>query len=176
MKLTLRLRVLITTIVTVLILGHLAWDYFHGGIPTHYMLHSDDLPGIPNWLGAIILPFFTWFLLIRISKRVNNKVRERESLKSIGYRFVAAALVSVSIAICFTNEIDVIDYIMLALFVLAFFIPLYKSEYLLGYVLGASFSFGAFIPVFFGSILALLFFIFYKFTSLIRGLISPKAK
>ena len=63
MKLTQRSRILITAVVTLLVWSHIAWDYFHEGIPVHYLLHNADLPGIPNWLGAIVLPFFTWFLL-----------------------------------------------------------------------------------------------------------------
>jgi hypothetical protein len=176
MKLPLRLRILITTIVALLVWGHITWDYFHGGIPTHYLLHDDNLPGIPNWLGGIILPFFTWFLLHRISIRVNNKIRETENLKRIGYRFASGVLVAIAIAVCFMNGIEVTDYIMGSLFVLAFFFPLYKSEYLLGWVLGATFSFGAILPMGFGSILALVFFIFYKVSRVIIGLFRPKSK
>ena len=161
MKLTLRLRVFITIIVTLLVCSHLAWDYFHGGIPTHYLLHNKDLPGIPNWWGGIVLPFFTWFLLYRIHKRIDTPGSE-ELLKSVISRFLAAVLVSVIIAVCFMNSIDVIDYIMGSLFVLAFFFSLYKAEYLLGWVLGSAFTFGAIIPIGFGSLFALVFFLFYK--------------
>ena len=175
-KLTLRLRTTITVIVTLLVWDHLAWDHFHGGIPTHYLFHDKDLPGIPNWWGGIVLPFFTWFLLHRISKRVNNKIWEIENLKNIAYRFLAAFLVVIAIAICFTQEIDVIDYIMASIFLLAFVFPLYKSEYLLGWVLGASFTFGAMIPISFGSLLALVFFILYKIPRIIFGIFTKKTK
>lgn len=176
MKLSLRLRIIITVIVTLLICGHLAWDHFHGGIPTHYLLHDKDLPGIPNWLGGIVLPFFTWFLLYRIHKRIDDSevAVASESLRNITLRFFSAVLVSIAIAICFMNGIDVIDYIMGSVFVLAFFFPLYKSEYLLGWVLGSTFTFGAIIPIGFGSLFALVFLLLYKTLRAITKYFQPK--
>lgn len=176
MKLTLRLRILITTIVTLLVWGHIAWDHFHGGIPTHYLLHDDNLPGIPNWLGGIILPFFTWFLLYRIHARIDwpDIPVASESFRDVLFRFIAAFLVSVSIAIFFTMEIDIIDYIMGGIFLLAFFFPLYKSEYLLGWVLGSSFTFGAMIPIGFGSIFVLVLFLLYKIPRTILNYLQSK--
>ena len=178
MKLPLRLRLVITIIVTLLVCGQLAWDHFHGGIPTHYLLHDKNLPGIPNWLGAIVLPFFTWFLLYRIHKRIDGRDLQvaSESLRIVILRFLAAAMIAITIAVCFMNGIDVIDYIMGSLFLLAFFFPLYKSEYLLGWVLGSTFTFGAIIPIGFGSIFALVFFIFYKVLRGIIGFAHSKAK
>ena len=178
MKLTLRLRILITGIVTLLVWSHVAWDYFHGGVPTHYLLLDDRLPGIPNWWGAAILPFFTWFMLYRIHKRIDGRelLVTSESLRNVVLRFLAAVLVAVSIAVCFMNGIEVIDYIMGSLFVLALFFPLYKSEYILGWVLGASFTFGAIIPMGFGCLLALIFFIFYQLGKTIIGFFRSKTK
>ena len=177
-KLSLRRRIGITAVVSLLIWCHLAWDYFHGGIPTHFLFHDKDLPGIPNWWGGLVLPIFTWFLLFRIHKRIDNSEisLRSESLRKVILRFFAAALVAIAISVCFMNGIEVTDYIMGSLFVLAFIFPLYKSEYLLGWVLGSTFSFGAMIPIGFGSILALLFFIFYKTSKLILGFFNSKEK
>lgn len=171
MKLPLNLRIGITIVVTLLVWTHIIWDYFHGGIPTHYLLHDDNLPGLPNWLGGIILPFFTWFLLYRIHKRIDEHDTPiaSESLRSIVLRFLLAMMVAIAISILFTFEIDIIDYIMLAIFALAFIFPLYKSEYLLGWVIGSAFTFGAIIPIGFGSIFALVFFGCYKISRLVLG-------
>lgn len=178
MKITLKLRVFCTAIVTLLIWGHLAWDYFHGGVPTHHLLHDGDLPGISNWWGAIVLPVFTWFLLIRIQKRNdgNENSHSSENLGAIVRRFVAALLVGISIAVCFSLGIEVIEYIMGALFVLSFLLPLYKSEYFLGFVLASTFTFGAIIPIGFGIIIVLVFFLFYKVSRAIIGFVRPKKK
>lgn len=171
-QLSQHLRILITAVVTVLVWSHVAWDYAHEGIPVHYILHSKDMPGIPNWWGAIVLPFFTYFLLFRIAKRL-KKPKNIESLKLIGLRFLGGILFAVSISVSFMNGIEITDYIMGLIFILAFFFPIYKSEYFLGWVLGSAFSFGAMIPIGFGSILALLFFLVYTLSRFIKGLIKP---
>lgn len=178
MKLSPRFRILFTILITLLIWSHLAWDYFNGGIPTHYLLHDKDLPGIPNWLGGIVLPFFTWFLLYRIHKRIDKLQMSlaSERLRAVILRFLLAMGVAITISVFFTFEIDVIDYIMLGIFALAFIFPLYKSEYLLGWVIGASYTFGAIIPIGFGSILTLLFFIFYKIARVTMALVRPTEK
>ncbi|MFD2586978.1 hypothetical protein ACFSQJ_08550 [Croceitalea marina] len=175
LKLGLNRRILITVLATFLVWGHIAWDYFHGGIPTHYLFHSKDMPGIPNWIGGLVLPFFTYFLLYRIHKRI-DRPNCKEKLQQVVLSFLASALVAISIAICFMNEIDIIDYIMGSLFILAFFKPLYKAEYLLGWVLGSSFTFGAIIPIAFGSLFCLFLFIFYKVGIGVGGLVKPKFK
>lgn len=161
---------LITAAVTLLVWGHVLWDHFHGGIPTHYLFHNKDMPGIPNWVGAIILPFFTWFLLNRIRKRINRS-DSKENLTMVGQRFLAGLAFAITISICFLNDIMIVDYIMGTIFLLAFIFPLYKSEYLLGWVLGAAFTFGAVIPMGFGSLLCLVFFLIYSLVKWIRKLI-----
>ncbi|MBS9464360.1 hypothetical protein KIM67_18205 [Flagellimonas sp. 389] len=166
-------RVVITVVATILVWTHLAWDYLHGGIPTHYLLHDKDLPGIPNWWGGIVLPIFTYFLLHRIHKRTNPQ-HTKKSLGKLVVRFLAGLLFAVIISVCFSYGIEVTDYIMGSLFMLAFVFPLYRSEYLLGWVFGAAFTFGAIIPIGFGSLLCLLFYIFYKMTRLVIGFFKPK--
>ena len=173
MKLSKNLRIGIAAIVTLLVWAHILWDHFHGGIPTHYLLHDKNMPGIPNWLGGIVLPFFTWFLLYRVHKRIDSP-KSNESLQLVGLRFVGGLLFAVAISICFVNGIEATDYIMGMIFVLALVFPLYKAEYLLGWVLGAAYTFGAIIPMLFGSILAGLFFVVYKLVRLVLRLFKPQ--
>ncbi|MDT0607130.1 hypothetical protein [Croceitalea rosinachiae] len=170
-----RLRILITVLVTILVWIDIGWDYFHGGIPTHYLFHNQDMPGIPNWLGGIVLPIFIYYLLFRIYRRVNRS-EGKESLKLVALRFLAGLLFALTISVCFMNEIMIVDYIMGVIFIMAFIFPLYKSEYYLGWVLGASFTFGAIIPIGFGSILCFLFFLFYQLAGRIKKLLKPKTK
>ena len=164
MKLPLKLRVALTLVITLLVWSHIVWDYFHEGIPTHYLSHNGDLPGIPNWLGGLVLPFFTWILLYRVHKRIDRPEASGipERLRTVIIRLLLSMGIAMSISVFFVFEIDVIAYIMLAIFVLAFIFPLHKAEYLLGWVLGSAFTFGAIIPMGFGSILAVIFLIVYK--------------
>ena len=154
--------VYITLGITLLIWGHVLWDYFHGGIPTHYLFHNKDLPGIPNWIGAIVLPFFSWFLLYRIQKRTESK-KSANSIRKILIRFLLAAAVAITISVCFMNGIEIPPLILLSILGLGLFFPLFYSEFLLGWVLGSAFTFGAVIPMGFGSIFALICFILFQF-------------
>ena len=131
------------------------------------------MPGIPNWVGAMILPFFTWLLLARIAKRVNGNTSS-ESLKKVFLRFMAAAVVSIAIAICFMNDIEIPSFVLLSILGLGFFFPLYYSEFLLGWVLGSAFTFGAVIPMGFGSIFALICFGLFIFGKLLLRLFNAK--
>lgn len=159
-KIPLHFKIGFTLLVTFLIWAHIAWDYYHEGIPTHYILQSEDMPGIPNWWGGIALPIFTWIVL----SFVKRKKGENDQLlwRNVWLRGLAGVLFSVAIAIFFTLGSPMTEYLMLGLFLAAFFIKLYKPEYLLGYVLGAAYTFGAMIPILAGPILLMIVFLLYK--------------
>jgi len=177
-ELTLRTRLLFTGIVTLLIWAHLAWDNFNGGVPTHYILQSGDLPGISNWWGGFALPLLTWLLLYRIKQKVNNDTVSDgvDSLRKIIYRFILALMFGVALSIFFTIGTNVTDYMMVGLFLLAFFIPIYKDEYLLGFVIGTAYTFGVIIPTVFGTVLIILFALIYKSTQAITVYLKSKFK
>lgn len=163
-KLTLINRILFTAIVTLLSWAHLAWDYFHGGIPTHYLLHRKDLPGMSNWWGGIVIPLLTWFLLYRIKKRVYDKdLNEAYNTSNhVIYGFIGALLFGIILSFFFTIGTDVPGYMMIGLFIISFLIPIYRAEHLLGFVLGMAYTFGGILPIAIGSILILIFMIDYR--------------
>ncbi|MEM6893288.1 MAG: hypothetical protein AAF554_06315 [Bacteroidota bacterium] len=173
-NLTLRSRIAITLVITVFIWAHILWDYFHGGIPTHYLFHDKNMPGIPNWIGAIILPFFTWGLLHRMQRRL-DKPNTTETKRKLFLRFLAAAGVAMGIAICFSLGIEIPGFVLLAILGLGFIFPLYYAEFLLGWVLGSAFTFGAVIPIGFGSIFALICFMLYQIGRLLRKRLFHKS-
>jgi len=164
-KLTFKTRIIFTGIVTILIWGHLAWDYFHEGVPTHHILHREDLPGISNWWGGFVLPLFTWFLLYLIQYRMNknDKSNINSNLIHFIYRFLMALLFGIVLSFFFTIGSDIPGYMMIAIIALSFFIPLFRPEYLLGFVLGMTYTFGAILPLGIGIILTVICFISYKF-------------
>jgi len=159
-------RLYITGIVTLAIWSLLAWNNFHGGIPKHHILARKDLPEISNIWGGILLPVLTWFLLYRIQQRVfKEKHRRTESADfplSILYGFAAALLFGVMLSAFFSfNYADIPGYMLLGALILSVFIPLYRSEYILGFVLGMTYTFGAVLPTLIGSILAFIAFLLY---------------
>jgi hypothetical protein len=148
-----------------LIWAHLAWDYFHGGVPTHHILHSADLPGISNWWGGIVLPSLTWYLLYRIHHKI---VRDEKSgippnMAVTIFRFTGALFFGILISFFFTLGSDLPGYMMIGLILISFFVPLYWPEYLLGYVIGMAYTFGAILPIGFGILFMIIFTIAHKF-------------
>ena len=164
-KMKIKTRIYFTGIVSLLIWCHLVWDYFHGGVPTHHILHRADLPGISNWWGGIVLPLLTWYLLYRIHVRMVNKEKlgEPQNTSNIIYRFIGALLFGILLSIFFSIGSDFPGYMMIGLFVVSFFVPLYLPEYLLGFVIGMAYTFGVILPVGIGILLTLIFIITYKF-------------
>jgi len=162
-------RISITVLFTVMMIATLLWEHYNGGISTHYLLHDDNMPGISNLWGLIIVPIFTWVVsgLVRIQQDGKDKNKHLPVLLRGVYLFLTGALISIFF---YQNPESALPlYLTIALLALAFFLPVYKAECLLGYVAGTLFMFGAFIPVIAGTILWLLFFTAYKGTRKITG-------
>ena len=162
-----KVRLYVTGIIAISIWSLLAWNYYHGGIPKHHILARKDLPEISNIWGGILLPMLTWFLLYRIQQRVFTEKDERPELNdfplSILYGFAAAFLFGIILSIFFSfNYADIPGYMLMGALFLSIFIPLYRSEYILGFVIGMTFTFGAVLPILVGSILAFIAFLLYK--------------
>jgi hypothetical protein len=49
------------------------------------------------------------------------------------------------------------------IFLVALFLPIYRAESVLGFVLGMTFAFGSVLPILFGSIVALLSALLYQY-------------
>jgi len=163
-KLTLKDRIIFTTIVTILIWMHLAWDYFHGGVPIHHILHRGDLPGISNWWGGIALPLLTWFLLYLIQNKMNQNGESgmRNSLIYLFYRFLAALIFGVLLSFFFEIGSDIPGQMMFGIILISFFVSLFQPEYFLGFVLGMAYTFGAILPIGIGIVLNIIFIVTYK--------------
>lgn len=106
----------------------------------------------------------TWFLLYRIEQRINdNKLDEPDTLGAIGYRFFGALLFGIILSFFFSIGTDMPSHMMTGLLIISFFIPIYKAEYLLGFVIGLTYTFGAILPIGIGAILTIITVIAYKF-------------
>ena len=171
-KLNFKTRLSIAGIFTIIAWALIAWDYFHGGVPKHYLLHDDNMPGISNWWGALIIPILTFICLYRIDQRLS--ISEGDSKRIVLTRFILAFLFSTVISITFSLGSDAPTYLMLLTFVIAFFFPFYKSEFLLGYVMGSLYTFGAFIPTAAGLILIGVFFCLFQIGKMVSGFLKTK--
>ncbi len=156
-------RFYFTAIVTISIWSLLVWDYYHGGVPTHHLLQREDLPGFSNWLGGILIPLLTWFLLYRIHKRISNDTTVVKFPSTIVYGFLGALTFSILLSIFFILQYsDPPFYMLVSLLLLALFYPIYRAECFLGFVLGMLFTFGGVLPIIIITILSLIGAFFYR--------------
>jgi hypothetical protein len=159
---------LITGIVTVFVFSLLIWEHFDGGVASHHILQQQNLPAISNWWNGLILPILTWFLIGRTEKRIGKQSlrgQQANKLQSQALRLFTAGLgLGVLIATSFTNGysalLDNVPYIIL---VLSLIIPIYYSEFILGFILGMTYTFGAILPALFILILAAIGIFTYRF-------------
>lgn len=163
-----RYKLLFTGIVSVLILSLLFWEHFHGGVPSHHILQKKNLPEISNWWGGLILPLLTWFLLSRIEKRIHKKTSDTVSYESKIFSVLKLLFLGLVfgllLAISFINDYKpFLDNVLFFLLVLALIIPVYYSEFILGFVLGMTYTFGSILPAAFALIMAGLGLLIFKF-------------
>lgn len=161
-------KIFLTSIVTILIFGLLFWQYFHSGVPSHHILQRKDLPEISNWWGGLLLPVLTWILLGRIEKRINKQdsitqQTKNQNIKIIGL-FLLGLILGISIAVSFTNDYKLfLDNVLYVLLLFSLIFPIYYSEFILGFIIGMTYTFGAILPTIFILIIAALGFLIYRF-------------
>jgi len=152
-------RLTLTALVLLAELIHLAWQHFHGGVVSHHILNHADLPAISNGWGAVLLPAVTWFLTGRIGRRValraNHTGVTARLPSGIVASFVAALAFGVVLSIAFSFDYASVSSTMFfGVLALAMFLPLYRAECVLGFILGMAFTFGAVLPTLIGSMIA----------------------
>ena len=164
---------LITGIITLAILSLLIWQHFHGGVPAHHLLQKKELPAISNWWGALLLPVLTWILLGRIEKQLQKqwsttRLTRKQKLRIYGLFLLGLAL-GLSIAISFTYDYKpYLDNVLYVILVLSVLVPIFYAEFMLGFVLGMTYTFGAVLPTAFILVLAAVGFIIYRFIEVLK--------
>ena len=136
---------------------HLGWEYTHGGVPSHHLLNQADMPAISNWWGLLVVPLLVWFLVGRIQRRGATLVQSgsRERFRTLAQaRFGAALLWGGALALAFALGHPSVTFIFLSAFVAGLLFHVYRSEYVLGFALGLTFTFGAVLPVLIASVIA----------------------
>lgn len=157
MKSILNIKFYITAVVTIAIWWLLAWEYTHGGFQSHHILRRKDLPELQNWWGGFLLPALTWFLLNRIEKRPASLQSQKVVLGFLGAFIIAASIIT----LVHFDIHNIPRYLLICILIIALFYPIYRSECLLGFILGMTVSFGAVLPMFIGSVLAIIGFLIY---------------
>jgi hypothetical protein len=158
----LRVRGAATALVAAAEWMFLVWQHSHGGVPSHHFLARADMPAISNWWGGLILPLMTWFLVGRIYQRVVSQAGASKRYALIG--FISALCFGVLLSLFFTLGNDQVTGAMFeSLFLIALVFPIYRAEYLLGFVLGMAYTFGGVLPSIVGSVVALVTMVIHRY-------------
>ena len=138
-----RARWTITLLVALAELAHLAWEHLHGGVASHHLLNRADLPAISNAWGALFLPVLAWVLSGPVLRRATTP----RAARSIAAAFFGSLLVGVALSVAFTHGLeDVSSGIFLGILLAGLVLRVYRGEYVLGFVLGMTVTFGAMLP------------------------------
>jgi len=145
-------RAVFTGGLLVIVLAQVLWQHFNGGIISHHFLHRADMPAISNAWGIVVLPTLGWILtgfMERRSIATGNDSEIRSSLSlSVIAGFFGALLWGAALALSFSFGANHLSEILFkAIIALAILLPIYRSEYVLGFVIAMSFTFGAVLPL-----------------------------
>ena len=172
-------RVRVVMLVALLELTHLAWEHFHGGVRIHHFLARSDMPAISNWWGLLVLPVLAWFATGRLQKRIalnsDGDAASKLPVNAVA-GFAGALLFGILLSLSFTRgEETIAAYLFECILLLALLLQVYRAECVLGFVLGMTFTFGAMLPTFIGSVIAALsavmhFYVYPFFIRLWRSL------
>jgi hypothetical protein len=158
------IKLVFVGLITLNIWSILIWQHLHEGVPSHYLLQSSDLPNISNWWGGLVLPVLTWLALAGVHKRILKSPPEHELLlcKKIFIRFFIALCYGAMLSLSFVTGFSEISSVMFpAILLFAMFIRVYREEFILGFILSMSFTFGAVLPTIFGALIAIVSAIVY---------------
>lgn len=153
-----RAQVLAALGALLLVALHLAWEMMQGGVASHHFLARADMPSISNWWGIVLVPALAWF----VTGRVMNRGRRDEpgeglipaSIRGALPAFCGALVYGGVLALSFAFGFGIERYLFLALFAIGLVLPIYRGEYLLGFVFGMMLTFGGILPIIVGAVVA----------------------
>lgn len=148
------LRAGFTALVALAEAAHLGWEHLHGGIVSHHLLNDPAMPAIWNGWGLVVLPALAWIASGRAFPRPHRAWRLRPPFVRALLPAALAGL-ALSVAFAFGRE-DLAGFVLVGLLVAAVGVRAYRVEYLLGFVLGMAYTFGAILPTLIGGCIALL--------------------
>lgn len=124
----------------------LAHEHFNGGVRSHHLLDRQDLPAISNGFGLIVLPVLGWLLGVRLGNGMTSITKSQSSI-AIGVGLVCSLFYGAALAASFEIGASAITSgLFVGLFLLAAVLPIYRVEYIFGFVVGMTFTFGAVLP------------------------------
>lgn len=135
---------------------HLSYEHLNGGVQSHHLLNRPDLPSVSNWLGLVILPLLGWVFGLRVrDQSAGSSQSGAASGPWVG--LAGAFLYGAALAASFELDASALTSgLFLGLFALAAALPIYRAEYILGFVVGMTFTFGAVLSAVVAGVVALV--------------------
>jgi hypothetical protein len=141
-------------------LALLAWQYTHGGVPAHSFMARDDMPAISNWWGALLVPLVAWIATGLMQRRLRRSEGDaalanralRQMIVACGVAFAYAAAMGIIFLV--DRDSPILSSLFFALPVIGFVLPIFRPEYVLGFALGMTYTFGPVLPLVISSVLA----------------------
>jgi len=133
-----------------------AFEYFNGGVRTHHFLARGDLPGFSNWLSLLVLPLLGVVLSVRAKSEQGGRASGILS-PTLAAATAGSLAYGAAIAASFHFGLEQVSLVLfLGLFLGAIAFPVYRAEYIFGFVVGMTIAFGSVIPLafalFFGTV------------------------
>lgn len=130
---------------------HLGWEALHGGIASHHLLQSADMPALSNAWGLLILPA----LAAWAAGRLPPAPPAARDWLPVAAGFAMPLLLGAALSLAFALKLQALtEAIFFGLLLLALLLPAHRPEQLLGFVLGMSWTFGAVLPTLVGGVIA----------------------
>jgi len=137
---------------------HLAFEHFTGGVKGHHALNRPDLPVVSNWLGLLTLPLLGFALWLRIRSQVSQEYWAGFP-RSVLAALVGGSLYGIVLSVAFElNATAVMNAAAVGFLVLALAFPVYRAEYITGFVVGMTFTFGGVLPLLVALVVAAISF------------------
>ncbi len=129
------------------------FEHFNGGVKTHHFLARADLPGFSNWLALLVLPLLGIVVAFRAKSEEGSQASNVLSPTIIAGT-VGSLAYGAALAVSFHLGIEQVSFVLfLGLFLCSIALPVYRAEYIFGFVVGMTITFGSVIPL----VLALFF-------------------
>ena len=156
--------------------AHLAFEHFTGGVRSHNLLNRPDLPAISNWLGLVTLPLLGVALGLRIRSHPSPAHvfgMPRPVLTAFAGALAYGGVMAASFEL---GASGITSATFIGLFVLALALPVYRAEYVAGFVTGMTFTFGGVLPLLVATVVAVFSFVVrYSFRSIATLLRKKRA-
>lgn len=141
---------------------HLGLEVINGGVVTHHLLASEDMPGVSNWWGLVVLPALAW-CLYPFMLPAHDSAGILGLSQSSMYRLGGAIVYGGVIAVAFEMGSQQLPALMVGLLIpIGIVTPLYRAELLLGMIIGMTYTFGAILPTIVASVIGSASFLTYN--------------